>query len=210
MHEDKMKDSSYEDICELRKRFVTIVKQQLEHGVSSVDAKEMGEVIDMVKDLAEAEKYGSEACYYDSIVKAMKESEKDKEKYGFVRMKKMMPDPIYPDMADDERYRTPDPLVRSMRMGYPRIPVNAPVDDRMTRTRDWDDRYGRAYNEFRKARKHYTETKSMSDKQEMDEHATEHLTDSMQTIREIWEMADPTLRKKMKTDLQKFSNDLPV
>lgn len=233
MHEDKTKGASYEELCELKKRFVKIVEEQLNHGIESIDAKELGEVVDMVKDIAEAEKYVQEACYYESIVKAMEESKEQEGKYGYIRTKKtMMPNPVYPDLRDDEYYR-PEPLMNNMRMGYPRGASSnnsnqgqsnqnrdsmgrytsnsrSGYDDPMKEMRDWDDRYGRAYNEFRKARRHYTETKNMSDKQEMDEHANEHLSDTMQSIREIWEMADPTLRKKMKADLQKFSNDLPA
>jgi hypothetical protein len=39
--------------------------------LDTIDAKEMGEVIDMIKDL-------SETMYYCSIVKAMEEGEQDK------------------------------------------------------------------------------------------------------------------------------------
>lgn len=46
-------------------------------GKEGVDTKEMGEVIDMVKDLAEAEKAVWEKCYYESIVEAMEEYEED-------------------------------------------------------------------------------------------------------------------------------------
>lgn len=234
MHEDKMKGASYEELCELKKRFIKIVEEQLNRGIELVNSKELGEAVDMVKDIAEAEKYCSEACYYTSIVKAMEEAKEEEQRYGYVRTKKtMMPNPVYPEMRDDEYYRTPEPWMNNMRMGYPRggsqnnsgrmnqsrdsmgryisnSNGRSEYDDDPMKSMGWDDRYGRAYNEFRKARRHYTETKSMSDKQEMDEHANEHLSDSMQTIREIWEMADPTLRKKMKADLQKFSNDLPV
>lgn len=44
-------------------------------GTHSVDTKEMGEVVDIIKDLACAEKDVWEACYYKSIVEAMEEEE---------------------------------------------------------------------------------------------------------------------------------------
>ena len=49
-------------------------------GKEGVDTKEMGEVIDMVKDLAEAEKAVWEKCYYECIVESMKEEEEEAKK----------------------------------------------------------------------------------------------------------------------------------
>lgn len=51
-------------------------------GKEGVDTKEMGEVIDMVKDLAEAEKSVWEKCYYESIVEAMEKAEEEEEAMG--------------------------------------------------------------------------------------------------------------------------------
>ena len=58
---DQLKNMKEQLICQ--------VQEQLGH-LDSVDAKELGEVIDMIKDLAETE-------YYCSITKAMEESEKE-------------------------------------------------------------------------------------------------------------------------------------
>ena len=55
-------------------------------GALSVDTEEMGKVVDMVKDLAEAEKCAWEKCYYKSIVEAME----DEEKYEQSLLKEMI------------------------------------------------------------------------------------------------------------------------
>lgn len=55
-------------------------------GVQNVDTKEMGDVVDMIKDLAEAEKCAWEKCYYKSIVEAME----DEEKYEQSLLKEMI------------------------------------------------------------------------------------------------------------------------
>lgn len=44
-------------------------------GAHSIDTEEMGKVVDMVKDLADAEKSVWEKYYYEKIVEAMKEEE---------------------------------------------------------------------------------------------------------------------------------------
>lgn len=57
----------------MKERLMNCVQGQI-GDLYSADSKELGEAIDMIKDL-------SEAIYYCSIVEAMKET-KDKEKYG--------------------------------------------------------------------------------------------------------------------------------
>jgi len=48
--------------------------EQLKHNKDKVDTHELGEVVDMVKDMAEA-------CYYCSVVEAMEDANKEKEEY---------------------------------------------------------------------------------------------------------------------------------
>lgn len=48
---------------------------ELSKGIDQVNTKEMGEVIDMIKDLSEAEKNKMEACYYKSVIEAMENAE---------------------------------------------------------------------------------------------------------------------------------------
>lgn len=48
---------------------------ELAKGTEQINTKEFGDVIDMIKDLTEAEKNKMEACYYKSIIEAMEESE---------------------------------------------------------------------------------------------------------------------------------------
>lgn len=56
-------------------RLLDIVHEQLEcDDVSAIDAEELGEVIDMIKDLAEAKEKVHKAEYYQSVVDAMASS----------------------------------------------------------------------------------------------------------------------------------------
>lgn len=80
---DQLKSMKEELICQ--------VQEQLGH-LDSVDAKELGEVIDMIKDLAETE-------YYCSITKAMEESEKE-DRNGDVYYHTMP----YPDYGRERMY----------------------------------------------------------------------------------------------------------
>lgn len=74
---DKIKD-----IKETKEMLVDALKGRLAQGVEAVDAQEAGEVTDMIKDLAEAEKECWEAAYYKSIVEAMKKAD-EPERMGY-------------------------------------------------------------------------------------------------------------------------------
>lgn len=61
------------DLCDLKDKLVCGAKEAMNNGLASVDTHEMGEVTDMIKDLAEAEEKCWKALYYKSIVEAMQE-----------------------------------------------------------------------------------------------------------------------------------------
>lgn len=73
MSEEKMEGFCH-DIHEIRECLISAMKEQVDHGISGIDTKEMYQVVDIVKDLYEAEKYYHEARYYESVVDAMHES----------------------------------------------------------------------------------------------------------------------------------------
>lgn len=57
------------------------VSEKMEQGLDKVNAKEMGEVVDMIKDSYEIEKLKAEKKYYDSVVNAMHEHNTDESYY---------------------------------------------------------------------------------------------------------------------------------
>lgn len=58
---------------------------ELEKGKEQVCIEEMGKAIDMVKDLAEAEKAVWEKCYFKAIAEEMEEEEKERKEMGMSR-----------------------------------------------------------------------------------------------------------------------------
>lgn len=65
-------------ICE---KLMDSINYELDKGIENVDTKELGEAIDMIKDLYEAKKEMYEACYYKSIMEAMEKSEEEGSEY---------------------------------------------------------------------------------------------------------------------------------
>ena len=57
-------------LCE---KLMDAANHELDKGIESVDAEEMGKVVDMIKDIYEAKKEIAETCYFKSIVEAMEE-----------------------------------------------------------------------------------------------------------------------------------------
>lgn len=66
-------EAETKDIKKICETLVGEVEHQLSKGVEQIDAKEMGEVIDMIKDLYEAKEKMVKACYYEQIMEAMEE-----------------------------------------------------------------------------------------------------------------------------------------
>ena len=159
-------------ICDMKDKLVNAMASQLYSSMDEVDTAEAGQVIDMIKDLAQTEAYCRKAEYYKTVVEAMK----NEDDYS---------------RRDNRKWYTPTIMDDDMRT-------------RMSREYDpdeYDEHYGRPYNEFRKARKHYTETHSERDKVEMKEHANQHIMNSINSIREIWDASDPDVKQQIRTDL---------
>lgn len=82
-----------ERLKRVKETLMSVIESQINGGdLRNVDTKELGEVVDMVKDF-------SEAMYYCSIVEAMEKSEKDgshgKEYHYYTE--RYMPERYYPD-----------------------------------------------------------------------------------------------------------------
>ena len=75
---------------------------------------------------------------------------------------------------------------------------------------DRDPKHSMSYNEYRMAKRHYTETKSPSDKQMMDEKSRTHIHEALSTFKDIWKDADPAMRKELKASMQQAINEMPA
>lgn len=72
-----------EDIYKLKNKILLHVERETQN-MDRIDVKEVGELVDMVKDLAEAEKSCWEASYYKAVTQAM-EGGQDAAGYGAMR-----------------------------------------------------------------------------------------------------------------------------
>lgn len=71
----------YERVCAIKDKALSLVETQLNGDLSSVDAKELGEVMDIAKDSAELIKYMEESYYYHKVTEAMDEASPEEKSY---------------------------------------------------------------------------------------------------------------------------------
>lgn len=141
---------------------------ELEKGIENVDTSEMGEVVDMIKDLAEAE-------YRSIISKAMKKADEEEEEYDKELLRNLKAE--YGEESgrryyDQYRYANGRfaPKGRGTRRGYEEPPYyHMPVNyNDMEYMRDMDKSQGKMYytepmseSNYDRAKRNYTETKEM-------------------------------------------------
>ena len=89
MEETKIGMKLEEETKQIKKmceKLIDTVNHELDKGIENIDTKELGEAIDMIKDLYEAKKEMYEACYYKQVMEAMEkhdfEDEEEVEKEG--------------------------------------------------------------------------------------------------------------------------------
>lgn len=68
----------FEKVCTIKDRALSLVDMQLNGNIENVDAKELGEVADIAKDMAEIMKLCIEAEYYFKITEAMDENSNER------------------------------------------------------------------------------------------------------------------------------------
>lgn len=221
MHELREKLEKVED---LEEKLISWVSEEADKGKHSFDTKEAGEAIDMIKDLAEAKEKCWKACYYKSIVEAMEEWEEEEEGRAGYDAWRYPSSGRYASKGHGVRYGyIPNPPYyfdwekdHDDKMGYVKGSRHRNMPrGRMGYIEDGDGNMmysgkGEAYDRYMDSKRHYTETHSKKDKDEMDEHAKEHIAKATDTFREIWAEADTDLKRKMKQDLTSLVGEMII
>lgn len=224
-----------EKLCELEKKLSCAFEGEMAKGVQCIDTHEAGEVTDMIKDLCEAEEKLWKACYYKSIVEAMEEAKEEgweledfmdedgrrgydnwryasgrfaptghghrsgfsgrgsmRARSGGMQNRSRGFNDMWDDYDMDRRsrgYVEDYDMEGTMRRGQ-----------NGSRMRPWD--------RYTEAKRHYTETKDQSHKEEMEKYADEHIHESIDSMKEMWKEASPSLRNKLKTQLTSLVNTM--
>lgn len=228
MHELKEK---VKPLTEMKEQLIKCLEAEMAKGVEMVSTDEAGKVVDMIKDLADAEKNCIKACYYETVIESMKELEEDprwgESRSGYNNRRysngeyapagrgrvRGFDDPMRPYYLDENlemrQYWDPD------RPGYTRNQTGSRItagngSSGSNRGGQSSSRYGYSYDSFEDSKRQYDSSHSSSDKEQMEAHAKEYLSDAIYSMRQIWSAADPTLKKKMKGDLTSLLGEMTV
>ena len=190
---------------------------ELEKGTENVDTCEMGQVVDMIKDLNEAE-------YKAVIVKAMKKADEEKEEYD-----KMLLRELKEEYGEDagrrfyDHYRYSDgrfaPKGHGTYRGYSEPYYHMTPEmyrdmDRDTNSRMYYTETGMNESGYDRAKRTYTETKEMhrgntpEDKkakmQELERYAKSLTEDVVEMVSDMSDEEKNLLRTKMQILMQKI------
>lgn len=218
----KMEEMAVEmnGLKEIKKTLTSWLKEEANGGKECFDTKSCGDVSDIIKDLAEAEEKCYKAMYYKSIVDAMEKADErpmpyEYENYGYNH--RHMPNGQfasagrgritsgYNPYLEDEDYMEAyfnDPTMRK----YPRADLMGYSESGNSRG-SGRSRDGELYDNYQSARRNYHDSKSETDKENMNKHCMMYMQSTLKNLKSMWNDADPMLKKKMKED---FGEDMIV
>lgn len=197
------------EMKEIKKTLTSWLKSEVDAGKEYFDTKTCGDVSDIIKDMAEASKECYEALYYKTIIDAMT-SKDHNENYGynhrhmangqFAGVGKGHIVSGYRPFVDKEPYLDAylyDPNFEE------RIKHHDSMGYESSNSRSWNmerTKHGEIFDNYRRARRNYHDSRSTSDKEEMDTHHMMYMQDTLKNLKAMWAEADPMLKKKMKED----------
>lgn len=197
------------EICELKNGLLQWAR---DHKDTS-GIQEMGQVVDMIKDLSEAEEKCWKACYYKSIVEAMYEEKHygtDRAGYDHWRYSSGRYAPKghghysgYTPTYDDSDMMKTDWDFMNPRMGY-----TPNIHHASSGRGGAPSGVHHGYDRYRSARMGYSTSGSSEDKKEMNDAAKEHMEEMAESMRDIWQDADPSLKKELKSSLMSLIGEM--
>lgn len=200
-----------EQLKAMKEQLTSIVQSQLAH-TDSVDTKELGEAVDMIKDLAEA-------IYYCSITEAMDESKDKGNTYYYTTYNQHRPDMItrYDEIFDPTRMfysgqelNNSSGRSRMYRTGRKINPVYYQPDYREydypeQMMPDHDPREGRA----RKSRRMYMESKELhKDSATQMKELEKYIQDLSKDVTEMIEHATPEEKQLLQQKIMTLSTKI--
>lgn len=192
----------------IEEKLLTMLETECMKGLENADAKEMGEVVDMLKDLGEAK-------YYCSIVMAMEEEGEGTMGYNSRRYANGRYAPkgrgsmgYEPMMMEEMGYGTGYEGYQGRSNGSMGYTGGNGKNGSQNGSQGRSMGYGTAYDRYQQARMGYQQSRTAENRRGMDEAANEHVREFTDTMTEMWQDADQSQRNQMRNALVKFVNDL--
>lgn len=219
-----------EEMKSVKETLLCWVKEEVSKGSGpdGCHVETTGAVVDMIKDFSEAEKDCAEAAYYMIVSSAMLNGDHPsyEENMGYNHRhlnngrfassgRGHMVSGHHSGSAgfhgrpfvDQEEYidgylHDPNFIHKMSSMGY------TPEFNRMG-GQQHSSKYGEAYDDYHEARRHYTESKDPTSKEEMNRHAMRHVNNTLESLQEMWSASDDVaLKKRIMEDMTKVLNHM--
>lgn len=186
----------YERVCSIKDKALCLVESQINGDISSVDAKELGEVADIAKDMGELMKYCAEAEYYHKVTESMDEASSEEKSYY---LNKYIPEyegkfytPVYTRMYEDYPTKMRD---------YDRISGRMYYTDPSNMAPNRDSREGRSGI----SRRMYMEAPDKGHKVQELEH---YMKDLSEDVTEMISMMEPDEKASLKQKMVELANKI--
>lgn len=165
-------------------------------GMEKFHTQSAGEVSDIIKDMKESIKECYEACYYKTVIEAMEEG--GSPAYGYNHWH--MPNGEFARRGTGHEVRGYMDMPYMDQGAYVEAYLNDPDFRNKMMEHKGSSRHGEVYDKYSKAKRHYTSSRSLKDKEEMEKHSMNYMDDTLRNMKTMWQEADPSLKAKMKKD----------
>lgn len=211
--------SELNDVKEIKKTLISWLKEETNGGKDCFHTESAGAVSDIIKDMAETCKECAEALYYETVVEAMLSKDREpeygeEEVYGYNH--RHMANGQFANVGRGHRVRGYKPYLdqepyvdgyihdpnfeHEMRKHRSSMGYDEQWDHRSGSEKMGNSRHGETFDNYRRARRNYHDSKSLEDKKEMDTYHMMWMHDTLKNAKAMWDEADPMLKKKMKED----------
>lgn len=198
-------------IKHMKETLINWLEAEIGKGRECFDVDAAGKVSDIIKDLAESEEKCIKAAYYSTIMDAMEGAEEHARRYGYDNWRyssgRFAPKGSghyegYTPFRGNVRVHNPN-ITSDFKMGYEdAYPTMPNMDHEM-----YSDK-GRYYDEYKMAKKHYTESRRPDDLTEMNKKMSENISNVISQLREMYGDASPEMRKRLKIEISEIMDDL--
>ena len=227
MLQEKMNEIMTEmnEVKGIKSTLLSWLKEEVNTGKDCCHLESTGDVSDIIKDLAQTEKECAEALYYMVVIFSMLQEGNSSEdimgynhrhmsngQFASARKGYTIYDHQHKPYVDQEPYidaylHDPNFKQNMMAMGYG-DGTNSRRDNGMNRNSS-GSKYGKSYDDYQTARRHYTASKNLADKEEMDQHAMAHVGNVLESLQELWESSDDVmLKKEIVEEMSKALNEM--
>ena len=192
------RDDTMMRMSQLEYQLLDMLEAETAKGLEAVDTKELGEAVDILKDLGEAK-------YYCSVVKAMEGY--DDGPMGYNNRRYMTSGRYAPKGRGSMGY---DPMMEwpADPMGYTGEAYMGGTENRSQNGSQGRMGYGNASERYQQARMGYQQSRTAENRRGMDEAVNDHMQEFSDSLREMWDDADRNQRMQMRNALTGLMNGL--